>query len=358
MVRLGELDRTKPISYQRICSLSDEALELFPDLKLNDQEPEWCNWTPQELTKEAVGNEYGVKQFRKKLVCLSVADGLLKSEPESVKQGIEQAATHLTGGPLDKFIFQQAYNIRTNVELQKRIRPVMDVLIEAAFSNLRQYVKESSPEILDERFLNFFVYATTVGRLSPTLAPALRQDISKILGSRRKELTPTLFLTSLPALGYDSRQITEWDEQYVRLWCCDPGSPEGWLRGVNNAAYNAPPSLGWEFMKMHPRDADRFLRKHRGSFLRSLIMEMYRKCKRDPAVNAAWLAARFMKLHLTLHVLNGTHAYKRIPRNLGSKVLEIANTVRTGIRESTDNFEGKVKVEKIVGAVQWSLRER
>lgn len=351
MVSFGGIDPTKPIGYQIISRLSDEAQSLFPDLRLNRQEREWCNRTPAELTGEAEWNQYSIKKFRKKLKCCIVVDGLLKGEPETVKQGIEKISTHLTGGPLDKFFFSQAHQIRINVKLQKRIQPVMDALIEAACGDLKRYVDHGRPEILDNHYRNFHVYAATVCRLSPALAPALQREFSRILGSRKNELSPCLLLVSLPAMGYLSGQITEWDEQYVRLWHCDPGSPEGWARGVNNAAYNAPPSVGWDLLKMHPNEVDCFLRKHRSRILTSLVLEMHRKCTCDPSVNAAWLAARFLKLHLTLHVLSGNHAYKQLPSGLAPRVLRIAETVRGAMRRSTDNFDGRLEVEKIAGAV-------
>jgi hypothetical protein len=359
MVSLGKTDRTKPIGDQRICFLSDEILNLFPDLALHGQEREWCNWTPKQLTDEVTrGNEYAIKTFRQKLICCSIVDGLLRSNQESVRQGIEEISTHVNSGPLNRYIFRQAYKIRSNADLQKRIEPVTNALIEAACLELKTYVDRAGPEVLDNHYRNFRVFSSAVARLSPAVAPALHQEFSRILGSRRTEFAPNIFLESFRALGYQSDQITEWDEQYVTAWRCVPESPEGWARGADTAAYNAPSSIGWRLMKIHPRHAPSFLRKHRDSILRSLIVEMHHKCTHDPAANAARLAVRFLNLHLALHALNGAHAYRRLSPDLTRRVQRIAEAVRRAMRGSNDNFDGKLEVEKIAGAVKAFLENR
>lgn len=356
MVSLSAIDRTKPIGYQRTCSLSDQALLLFPDLKLIDQEPQWCSCSPDELTDLAERNEYALKKFRRKLDCCAIVDGLLRSDPDPVVDGIKKLSVHVTGGPLEKYFFRHAHKIRSNAELQKRIEPVTNALIETACLELKEYVHNGLPEVLDDNYRNFRVFSSAVVRLSPTVAPALHQEFGRILASRRTEFAPDLYLASFRAMGYVSEQITEWDEQYLRLWRCDPGSPEGWSRGVEIAAYNIPSSVGWNLMKMRPSRVDRFLRRHRDSILRSLVSEIGHKCARDPAANAARLAARFLTLHLALHVLNGNQAYSRLPIDLAAKVLRISETVRRAMRRNDDGFGGKLQVEKMTGAVSAFLR--
>jgi len=352
MGSLPKIDRAKPIGDQKICVLSEEALDLFPDLKLNDHEREWCNWTPAELTEESLSrNRYAVDVFLKKLDCCEVVDALLSANPEPVKRGIKKLSTHITGVALDKYVFRQVHKIRSNPDLQKRIQPVMDDLIEAALDESRQYVNGAQPDVLDEHYRNFHMFSTTVGRLNPALSHLLHRDLSTILQPFKSELSPYLFLTSLRAVGYKPGGITEWDIEYVQPWLSDPGSQEGRARGINNAAYNARPEYGWNLLQMHPRNAMRFIQDNRKSILRSLVVEMHRKCCSDPAVNVAWLAARFLKLNLTLHVILGSHPYGQLPRDLVLRVLKIANTVGHKMRTRPESFPGKTEVKAIVGSL-------
>lgn len=353
MGSLPKLDRAKPIGDQKISVLSQEALQLFPDLKLSLQEKDWCNWTPAELTEESLSrNRYAVDVFLKKLDCCEVVDALLSANPEPVKRGIKKLSTHLTGVALDRYVFRQVHRIRSNAELQKRVQPVMDELIEAALDESRQYVNGAQPDVLDEHYRNFYMFATTVGRLNPALALSLHRDLSTILRPFKNELSPYLFLTSLRAVGYKPGEITEWDIEYVQPWLSDPGSQEGHARAINNAAYNARPEYGWNLLQMHPRDAMGFIRENRKSILRSLVVEMHRKCCSDPAVNVAWLAARFFKLHLSLHVIYGRNAYSKLPEDLMRKVLAIADTVGREVRRSSETFPGKTQLKRIVGSVE------
>lgn len=357
MGSLVKIDRATPIGYQKTHLLSDEALQLFPDLELSFQEKEWCNCTPAELSKEKLGrNDYAVKVFTKKLDCCELVDALFSANPEPVRWGIESLSRHIAGGALERYFFRQAHKIRSNANLQKRIQPVLDHLIDAAFDESSQYVHSAQPDVLDHHYRNFFIFATTVARLNPTLTPPFHGYLSEILRPFKNELSPYLFLASLRAMGYASCEISEWDIEYVQPWRSDPGSEDGQARGANIAAYNASPLYGWELLQMHPRDAKRFIQEHRHSILRSLVLGMHGKCCYDPAANVAWLAARFFKLHLSLHVIDGRNAYGKLPHVLMPKVLAVADTVGRAVRSSSETFPGKTELKRIVGAVEFFLK--
>ncbi len=303
-------------------------------------------------------DEYAVKTLRKKLNCIEVVDAMLNGRPEIVRSGIEQLSIHLTGGALDKYVFRHAHEIRSSPDLQQRIQPALDFLIEAAFGEAAEYVNRGQPEILDIHYRNFHVFATTVARFNPDLTPSFHRQLSSILQPVEKELSPYLILVSLRALGYMPNKASNWDEDYVQPWRSDPGSREGNARGTHTAAYNARPELGWGLLQLHPRNAKEFLRKNRRSITRSLVLEMYRKCCSDPSVNVLWLAARFFKLHQTLHVINGRGAYAQLPEDLARKVLMIAEeAVWPALRKSAV-FSGKNQLEGIVGPVVYNIKRK
>lgn len=194
MVSLSAIDRTKPIGYQRTWRLSDQELLLFPDLELIGQERQWCSCSPDELTKLAEGNEYALKKFRRKLDCCAIIDGLLHSDPEPVVYGIKKLSVHVTGGPLEKYLFRHAHKIRSNAELQKRIEVATNALMETACVELKRFVHNTAPEVLNDNYRDFRVFSSAVVRLNPTLAPALHQEFGEYwhLGEQSLHQTFTL----------------------------------------------------------------------------------------------------------------------------------------------------------------------
>jgi len=353
----SEIDRAKPIGYQKICRPSEEAVLLFPDLELSRQEQDWCNWTPEQLTHEArTRNEYAITTFRTKIDCCEVVHALLGGNPEPVRRGIERFSTNLTGGALERYVFKQARNIRSNADLQKRIEPVLENLTQAALDEGKQYADRGQPDILDNHFRNFYVLAATVARLKPTPSPVLYHDLSTILRPVERELSPSLALVSLPALAYNSKQICDSDREYLPPWQSDPGSVNGYGSGIHTAAYNSRPEVGWSLLTLHPRDVSLFLTTRKLSITRSLVCGIHRKCCHDPDVNDLRLAARFLKLHQALHVINGKHPYSQLPEDLAHKVFGIAEVVGRAIRPSSVHFEGKADLVNIVGSVESYFR--
>jgi len=344
-------DRKTPIKDQAII-LSQEGQELFENLKLSPQEKDWLALTPNELTEEALtGNKKPlVTIFRTKLDCHPVAHGLLNNQSTTAMQNIERLSTHLTGGVLDKYVSRDLHKIRDNSVLQARIRPVLGDLIEAASENLQQYVNRHQPEVLDKNYRNFHVLSAMAARLSPSPEPELQGHFSRILGSYKSELSPSLMLVSLPAMGYKP-EISDWDVKYVEPWNINFDGPEGRARGLNVAAYNAPPDIGWSLLQLNPRHAKDFLKGRRARIERSLIDETERKCCTDPCVNPAWLAARLFKLDLALHSINGRHPYSRLPFDLARKVKKIARAVRKGL-EGAMAFNGKADALRLARSIE------
>lgn len=350
------MNPSKRIGEESSWQLSEEALQTFPALRLDDTEQRLWHFTFRELTKEWESGEYAVKKFRSKLRCRQVARGLLNAEPEIVTQKIAELSTNLNGGDLDRYVFREFYRIRETADLRQRVQPFVDFLIDLACSELHAYVKSRQPDILDEHFKNFHVFSTIVARLTPEVTNLLNLEFLKILGAYRTEVGPNLLLVSLPAMAYRSHEITEADEKYIQPWRLDAGTPQGWASGIHTAAYNAPSRVGWKVVRTLG-SAKYMVERYRNSIVNSLVRELYRKCTKDSQANAAWLGARFFKLHQSLHAINGKHPYAKLSEEQLRRVEEICRVVRVAARRTDAQFDGKIELQRIGGSVEDSVKK-
>jgi hypothetical protein len=306
-------------------NLPEEMRAPFPKLVWDGDDDRFYRLSASQLREARTDYRYAIESFENNQRDRRIWCSLLNDDAVTARQLIQESCVHLR---IDGPYHTRAQVARSNQAIMRRLRPTLDKLIELGIADIKQYARSGQLEDLRSGF----VLLLPSIRLNPALIPEVELELSSFLQSCESDFVPSLLRTSFRAEGYAEHKITEGELQFMSMWAHDPEDELGQALGCHIAGYEARATTGWQLLKMHPRQATRFIRDRAPSLLQSVIVNTQGKCG-DPSANAARLIARFWKMHIGLHAISRS-PYKDLPKELAYKVNKIIEKVGIEARKA------------------------